>query len=52
MDSSRFEELVLLAKELEPREAEEALREAMSLWKGRPFDGVRYSDFAQPDEGV
>jgi DNA-binding SARP family transcriptional activator/ABC-type transport system substrate-binding protein len=48
-DVDRFEQLVDDAREAEPWEAAEKLREALALWRGPPLADFTYDDFAQSE---
>ena len=43
VDAGRFESLVQGALDLDARGAREALREALGMWRGRPFEGLTKS---------
>ena len=47
LDADRFEQLVDDARDAEPRDAAEWLREALALWRGPPLADFTYDDFAQ-----
>ena len=47
LDVHRFERLVDGAREAEPRDAAEMLRDALALWRGPPLADFTYDDFAQ-----
>jgi DNA-binding SARP family transcriptional activator len=47
LDLFRFERLVEDARDAEPREAAEKLRDALALWRGSPLADFAYDDFAQ-----
>ena len=49
LDLHRFEQLVDAAREAEPWEAAEKLREALALWRGPPLADFTYDDFAQSE---
>jgi DNA-binding SARP family transcriptional activator/ABC-type transport system substrate-binding protein/streptogramin lyase len=49
LDLDRFEQLVESAREAEPHEAAEKLREALALWRGPPLADFMYDDFAQSE---
>jgi DNA-binding SARP family transcriptional activator/ABC-type transport system substrate-binding protein len=49
LDLNRFEELVDAAREAEPRNAAEKLREALALWRGPALADFTYDDFAQSE---
>jgi DNA-binding SARP family transcriptional activator len=46
VDLGRFEALAVSARELEPRQRAERLREALALWRGEPFAEVAFEPFA------
>jgi DNA-binding SARP family transcriptional activator/ABC-type transport system substrate-binding protein len=48
-DVHRFERLVDDAREAEPRDAAEKLRDALALWRGPPLADFAYDDFAQDE---
>ena len=47
LDAERFEQLVDDARDAEPHDAAEWLREALALWRGPPLADFTYDDFAQ-----
>jgi DNA-binding SARP family transcriptional activator/ABC-type transport system substrate-binding protein len=47
LDADRFEQLLDDARDAEPRDAAEWLREALALWRGPPLADFTYDDFAQ-----
>jgi DNA-binding SARP family transcriptional activator/ABC-type transport system substrate-binding protein len=47
LDADRFEQLLDDARDAEPRDAAEWLREALALWRGPPLADFSYDDFAQ-----
>ena len=49
LDADRFEQLVNDAREAEPQDAAEWLREALALWRGPPLADFTYDDFAQAE---
>jgi DNA-binding SARP family transcriptional activator/ABC-type transport system substrate-binding protein/streptogramin lyase len=49
LDLHRFEQLVDGAREAEPRDTAEQLREALALWRGPPLADFTYDDFAQSE---
>jgi predicted ATPase/DNA-binding SARP family transcriptional activator len=49
LDLLRFEELVRHARGATPAEANGMLREALSLWRGRPLADFAYESWAQPE---
>ena len=49
LDVHRFEQLVDDARDAEPREAAEKLREALALWRGPPLADFAYDDFARSE---
>ena len=49
LDEHRFEQLVEQARDAEPREAAEKLREALALWRGPPLADFAYDDFARSE---
>src|SRR5439155_19228292 len=52
-DVDRFEELLAHARDQldggRPRDAERTLDEALALWRGSPYQGVAYEDFAREE---
>jgi DNA-binding SARP family transcriptional activator len=46
IDLSRFERLVASARQLEPQERAERLREALALWRGEPLAEIAFEPFA------
>ena len=51
LDVHRFEQLVEQARDAEPREAAEKLREALALWRGPALADFAYDDFARTEIG-
>ena len=51
LDLHRFERLIEQAAGIEPAQAAEKLREALSLWRGPPLAEFAYEAFAQPAIG-
>ena len=49
LDVHRFEQLVDEARDAEPREAAEKLREALALWRGPALADFAYDDFARTE---
>jgi DNA-binding SARP family transcriptional activator/ABC-type transport system substrate-binding protein len=49
LDVHRFEQLVDDARDAEPREAAEKLREALALWRGPALADFAYDDFARTE---
>ena len=49
LDVHRFERLVDEARDAEPREAAEKLREALAVWRGPALADFAYDDFAQTE---
>ncbi len=49
LDVQRFEQLVDEARDAEPREAAEKLREALALWRGPALADFAYDDFARTE---
>ena len=49
LDVHRFEQLVEQARDAEPREAAEKLREALALWRGPALADFAYDDFARTE---
>src|SRR5215207_1697835 len=49
LDAQRFEQLVEQARAAEPREAGQALREALALWRGPALADFAYDDFARSE---
>ena len=49
LDVHRFEQLVDEARDAEPREAAEQLREALALWRGPALADFAYDDFARTE---
>jgi DNA-binding SARP family transcriptional activator/ABC-type transport system substrate-binding protein len=47
LDADRFEQLVDDARDAEPHDAAEWLREALALWRGPPLADFTYDEFAQ-----
>jgi DNA-binding SARP family transcriptional activator len=47
LDLHRFERLVAIADEAEPRLAADTLREALALWRGAPLADLGFEEFAQ-----
>jgi hypothetical protein len=47
LDADRFEQLVDDARDAEPHDSAEWLREALALWRGPPLADFTYDDFAQ-----
>jgi DNA-binding SARP family transcriptional activator/ABC-type transport system substrate-binding protein len=49
LDVHRFEQLVEEARDAEPREAAEKLRQALALWRGPALADFAYDDFARTE---
>ena len=49
LDVHRFEQLVEEARDAEPRETAEKLREALALWRGPALADFAYDDFARTE---
>src|SRR5215208_944048 len=49
LDVHRFEQLVEQARDAEPRETAEKLREALALWRGPALADFAYDDFARTE---
>ena len=49
LDVHRFEQLVEQARDAEPRETAEKLREALALWRGPALADFAYEDFARTE---
>ena len=47
LDADRFEQLVDDARDADPHDSAEWLREALALWRGPPLADFTYDDFAQ-----
>src|SRR5215216_5381410 len=49
LDAQRFEQLVEQARDAEPRDAAETLRDALGLWRGPALADFAYDDFARSE---